>query len=192
MDAKEVRRELLARAWDYLVSLPFDSKILQEAASDPDLDRRGREVAAGVLLHVLSHHEGAGPDRYLEDIFLVRAALHRLTELGGEGAAAFQERFAEVYGKLASDIEVFQQALGLELWQRVLQRIEGCSRLSLKGKRAAQYIDDEGALDLLYDEGLEFQTNYSVTEAQVQNRLRRPEQVPEYLQRRYAEDARKR
>ena len=184
MDEKEARRALLPIVWDYLVSLPYDAKILQEAAADADLPRDGRERAAAVLIHVLSRHEGQGPERYLEDIFLVRAALSRLGEGEGGEPAAFEARFGDVFGRLDEDIAVFSASLGDEVWQRLLQRTDGFGKLLLKGKRASQYIDDQESLDLLYEEGLEFQTNYNLTEAQVQNRLRRPEQVIEHLQRR--------
>lgn len=192
MDAKEVGRELLNRVCEYLISLPFDAKILQEGVADLDLDRGGREHAAGVLIHVLSHHEGSGPERYLDDVFLVRAALQRLAPLGGDGAEAFHARFPELYESLEGDVALFQQALGEELWQRVLQRTESFSRLSLKGRRAAQFVEDEEGLEMLYDEGLAFQTNYNLSETQVRNRLRRADQIVEHLQRRYAEGAAKR
>ena len=69
--------------------------------------------------------------------------------------------------------------------------MDGLPRAVYKGKRAPQYIDDEEALSFLYDEGLEFQTNYNVTEEQVRNKLRRGEQVMESLNKRRAEEAKK-
>jgi hypothetical protein len=49
--------------------------------------------------------------------------------------------------------------------------------MALKGKRASQYIDDDTTWDQLYEDGVDFQTIYDVSESQVQNKLRRPEQL---------------
>lgn len=185
MDAKEVGRAFLSKVGEYLLSLPYDAKLLQEAASDPDLDRGVREHAASVLLHVLSHHEGTGPERFLEDVFLVRITLQEVgsAPASGDSAAIFRGRFPDMYGPLGEDITLFQRVLGAELWQRLQARTRSFGKLCWKGKRAAQYVDDDAALEALYEDGQEFQTNFTVSEAQVQNRLRRPEQVVEHLQR---------
>jgi hypothetical protein len=52
-------------------------------------------------------------------------------------------------------------------------------------------VDDEDAASFLYEEGLEFQTNYNVSEEQVRNRLRRADQILEALNRRRNEEAKK-
>jgi len=44
---------------------------------------------------------------------------------------------------------------------------------------------------LLYDEGLAFLTNYTVSEEQVRNKLRRAEQVRELFKKRYEDDKKK-
>src|SRR5437867_4219090 len=106
METKEVGREFLSRVCDYLVSLPFDLKVLQEALSDLDLDPGARELCAGVLIHALCPREGSGAERYIEDVFLLRVALSGLLEggSGGDGAAAFRARFGEVYARLQDDV----------------------------------------------------------------------------------------
>ncbi|MCS6915808.1 MAG: hypothetical protein RMK29_16635 [Myxococcales bacterium] len=193
MVAKEVGREFLSRACEYLISLPFDVKALQEAVSNQDLEREARELAAGVVIYTLNHHqEGNGIERFIDSVFLVRIAFEQVVLRGGEGSHAFRERFAEIYGALDRDIDVFRSYLGPELWSWLNGRLPAFSRLTLKGKRPRQYVDDTEALDQLYEDCLDFQTNYNITEAQVQNRLRRPEQIAEYLQRRHAEDSKKR
>jgi len=192
MDAKEVGRDFVPKVSDYLVSLPYDLKILQEAASDPDLERPAREQAAGVLLHTLNHKEGTGPERFIEDVLQVRLALQIIKTLGGDGAAAFQARFDEAYSSLDQDLALFRQALGDELWLWLVGRTETFTRVMLKGKRAQQYIEDEEALDALYEDGMDFQTDYNVTEVQVHNKLRRPEQIIDILSRRHQEDVKKR
>ena len=47
-----------ARWGEYLVSLPFDLKLLQEAVADPELPRELRELAATVLINALGPQDG--------------------------------------------------------------------------------------------------------------------------------------
>src|SRR6185369_11840150 len=108
MSTKETEQRFISRLSEYLVSLPFDLKVLQEAVSDPDLDRSARELAAGAVMHTLLPQEGeAGPLRFADDVLLVRAALQAVGEKGGEGAAAFRDRFNEIYGALDEDVQLF-------------------------------------------------------------------------------------
>jgi hypothetical protein len=190
MDSKEVERGFLSKLGEYLLSLPFDLKVLQEAASDPDLDRPARETAAGAIMHTLLPQEGEGPLRYADDVLLVRAALASVQSKGGHEFGAFRDRFREIYDHLDDDVALFQRQLG-SLWSWLVGKIDSFPKLTYKGKRAAQYIANEEGLSLLYDEGLEFETNYNVTEEQVRNKLRRAEQVLELLNKRHAEELKK-
>jgi hypothetical protein len=190
MSAKETERSFLSKLSEYLLSLPFDLKILQEAASNLDLHPAARELAAGAIMHTLLPQEGEGPLRFADDVLLVRAAFAAVRAKGGEAFAPFRERFPEVYEKLDDDVQVFEEQLG-ELWRWLSGKIETFGRINFKGKRAAQYVENEDNLSLLYDEGLEFETNYNVSEEQVRNRLRRVEQVLELLTKRHAEDLKK-
>ncbi len=190
MDSKEVERSFLSTVSEYLVSLPFDLKILQEAASDLDLDKAAREVAAGAIVYTLQPQEGEGPLRFADDVLIVRAAFAAVRAKGGDQIAAFRDRFPEVYDKLDEDVALFERFLG-PLWSWLVGKIETFPKLLLKGKRATQYTANEEGLALLYDEGLEFQTNYNVTEEQVRNKLRRAEQIVEMLNKRHADDLKK-
>ena len=190
MGAKDVERPFLDKVSEYLLSLPFDLKILQEAVTDPDLDHAAREEAAGTIIHALSPQEGESPGRYIDDVLLVRAALKRVVERGGDGASAFSSRFGEVYERLDDDLKTFEEFLG-ELWPWVLGKLPGFVKLVFKGKKAPQYVDDDEAASFLYEQGLEFQTNYPVNEEQVRNRVRRGDQIVEMLNRRRAEEAKK-
>lgn len=192
MQSTEIGREFLTRVSEYLVTFPFDLKILQEAITEPDLERSARELAASVLIGSLSPQEGSGPERFVDDVVLLRITLSRIAKEGGEEAAGFCTRFGEVYSKLDDDLRIFEQSLGPELWSWLSARPASFCRLPLKGKRASQYVDDPSSWDQLYEDGVDFQTNYDVTEAQIQNKLRRPEQLIEILQRRHAEDIKKR
>src|SRR5579883_1477577 len=100
MGAKEVERTFLEKVSEYLLSLPFDLKILQEAVTDPDLERNAREVAAGTIIHTITPQDGDIPGRYVDDVLYVRAALRRVVADNSDGAKAFRDRFQEIYGKL--------------------------------------------------------------------------------------------
>jgi hypothetical protein len=195
MQSTELGRNFLTKVSEYLVSLPFDLKILQEAIAEPDLEHEVRELAAGVLINALNLQEGASPERYVDDILFLRIALGRILQRAqgnSDGAAAFCARFEEVFHTTDSDLKLLQAYLGPELWSWLCGRLSALARCTLKGKRPTQYLEDEGSWDGLYEDGLDFQTNYDVTEEKVQNRLRRPEQIVEWLQKRRAEDSKKR
>lgn len=195
MQSSELGRSFLTRVSEYLVSFPFDLKILQEAIAEPDLDRGVRETACAVLINALSPQEGASPERYVDDVLWLRMALGQILQLsmaGNEGAEAFCDRFEDVFGTVAADLRLFEAYLGPELWTWLCGKLSTLNRCSLKGKRPSQYVNDEAAWDGLYEDGLDFQTDYDVTEDKVQNRLRRPEQIIEFLQKRHAEDCKKR
>lgn len=188
---KEAERTFLDKVGEYLLSLPFDLKILQEAVTDPDLERAAREIAAGTIIHTIGPQEGDGPYRFVDDVLLVRAAFKRILADGGEGGKAFAERFdSEVYGRLDDDVALFQDVLG-DLWPWLTGKLETFRKPPYKGKTPAQYVDDDDAASFLYEEGLEFQTNYNVTEDKVRNSVRRVDAILEQLNKRRAEDAKK-
>jgi uncharacterized membrane protein YkvA (DUF1232 family) len=192
---KQLERRFLEAMGRYLVSLPFDLKVLYEAMTDPELERPAREVAAAAFVYVLSpadivadrEHKLAG---FMDDAMLLRAALKRIAELGGESAQPLLERFNEEYANLDEDLALFQQALG-ELWPWLTGKLDGFKKLFYKGRTAAEYLDEEEASTFLYDEWLAFQTDYDITDATLEGRLRRAEPMLELLRRRRAEEAKK-
>jgi hypothetical protein len=192
MGAKEAERPFLEKVTEYLVSLPFDLKLLQEAVTDPDLEHDAREIAAGAIIHTISPQaEGEGPLKFADDVLFVRAALKRVISDGSEGAQAFKDRFAgEVYHKLEEDCATFAEYLG-DLWPWLTGKLAAFGKVPYKGKKPSQYVDDEEAATLLYEEGLEFQTNYNLDEEQVRNKVRRADQILELLNRKRAEEAKK-
>jgi hypothetical protein len=188
---KEAERPFLEKVGEYLLSLPFDLKILQEAVTDPDLERGAREIAAGTIIHCIGPQEGDGPMRFVDDVLLVRAALKRVVADGGEHAKDFAARFeSEAYGKLDDDLQMFADVLG-DLWPWLTGKLETFRKPPYKGKTPSQYVDDDEAASFLYEEGLEFQTNYNVTEDKVRNSVRRVDAIVEQLNKRRAEDAKK-
>src|SRR5262249_53334459 len=137
MDSKETERRFISILSDYLVSLPFDLKVLQEAVADPDLDRRAREIAAGTIVHTLLPQEGEGPLRFVDDALLVRAAMREVGRKGGDAFTAFRERFPEVYDGLDATIGTFEAELG-EIWRWLEGKLEGFPKLNYRGRRASQ------------------------------------------------------
>jgi hypothetical protein len=192
MGAKEAERPFLEKVTEYLISLPFDLKVLQEAVTDPDLEHAVREIAAGTIIHTISPQtEGEGPLKFADDVLFVRAALAYVVADGSEGSLAFKNRFAgEIYERLGADCSLFQEYLG-DLWPWLEGRLVSFGKIPYKGKKPTQYVDDEEAATLLYEEGLEFQTNYNLNEEQIRNKVRRADQILELLNKKRAEEAKK-
>jgi uncharacterized membrane protein YkvA (DUF1232 family) len=192
---KELERRFLATIGRYLVSLPFDLKPVYEAIADPDLDREARELAVGAFVYVLSpadivadrEHQLAG---FVDDAILLRAALKRIAVIGGENAAGLVERFPDEYANLDADLALYEEALG-ELYPWLVGKLDTFKKLFYKGRRAADYLDDEESTTFLYDEWLAFQTDYDITDATLAGRLRKAEPILELLRRRRADEARK-
>lgn len=174
----------LSRVSEYLLSFPFDLRILQEAITDDELPRPLREQAAGVLIQSFSHQEGSGPERFFEDVLLLRITLGQIAAVESDEAQAFCDRFDDVFGSLPHDLPMLEAVLGPELWSSLTARLSSLGKLIHKGKRPAQYVSDDSTWDLLYDDGLDFQTAYNLTEEQVRNRLRKAETILDALHKR--------
>jgi uncharacterized membrane protein YkvA (DUF1232 family) len=192
---KELERRFLEAVSRHLVSLPFDLKVLYEALSDPDLEREAREVAAAAVVYVLSPSDiVVDRDRklasYVDDLILLRAALKRVAETGGEKAQAFVERFPDEYADLDDYNALYAQALG-DLYPWLVGKLDVFKKLLYKGRKAVDYIDDDEAATFLYGEWLTFQTDYDITEQTLSGRLRKGEPILEAMRRRRAEEAKK-
>jgi hypothetical protein len=182
--------ETLSRA---LVSLPFDVKVLLEAVSDPELEHAVREVAAATVIHVITPKEGnvEAPVRHAEDVLLVRLALAKIAAEGGEGVAAFRDRFIENYGRLDEELALFRESLGNEIidwldsrWAALLKAVYGKKKVSL-------FVDDEEVGTFLYDEGLRFGTEYPITEKSLAGRVKQAQPFIDHLSRKRDQDRKK-
>lgn len=176
----------LSRVCDLLLSLPFDLKVLQEVIIDVELPQNIREQAAGVLVSAFGHQDGSGPERFIEDVFFLRITFGLIASSDNEEAERFRSRFDDIFGTLDDDLTLFSSYLGSELWNGLTTRSGSLGRLVYKAKRPAQYVSEEDTWDELYEDGLEFQTAYNISEEQVRNRLRRPEPICDLLQKRTA------
>jgi hypothetical protein len=191
--APDVKRRFLAAITEWLVTLPHDLKILYEAASDQDLDRQAREIAVGAIISTIApgHLPGVPPGDFVnhcDGTIVVRMALHNVVAKGGEDFEAFQERFSEFFETLNDDIKLCEAALG-DLFQWLSNKAARLQKLEYKGKKVAEYLDDLDASEFLYQEGLEFQTEYEVDEDVLNDRLKKSGTVLEALEkRRHADD----
>lgn len=195
MDVREAEQRFVELMNAWLVSLPFDLKVLYEAADDENLDREDRELATGAIVYAISPNDAVAdrPDSfasYCDDCILVRMALAAVLTEGGDEAESFKSRFPEYFGPLAEELAVCRAAMGPELYAWLEAKVETLRKVSYKGKTIAEYIDDSDAAALLYEDGLGFTTEYPVEEETLPDRLKKASTVIESLERRRAEEAR--
>lgn len=178
----------------YLLTLPYDLKVLFEAASEQNLERQARELAAGTIIYVLTPNEAAPSDQphlaYVDDAIILRVALRTVLRLGGDGAAEFAERYPEYYEKLEEELGVLRDYLGGDAIAWMESKTLTMARNVYKGKKVAQYLDDAEAADFLFEESLAFATDYEIDEEAV-SRIKRAEAIRQHLHRRMAEEAKR-
>jgi hypothetical protein len=192
--AQDVERRFLSLVSGWLLALPHDLKVLFEAKDDPNLERPAREIAAGAILFVLNPDPApAGEEKfigYADDVIIVRLALEAIAARGGEGAGDFRARFEEYYEKLNGELDLCRRAMG-ETFDWLAGKIAGLPKQVYKSKKLAQYIDDDEAVETLYEDGLAFATEYPLDEDKLAMRLKRPETLLEPLRRKALEDRKK-
>jgi uncharacterized membrane protein YkvA (DUF1232 family) len=181
----------LVRGW--LVSLPHDLKIAFDAMDDENLPRPVREVAAGVVVYIVSPNDFI-QDRndaivsYADDALLLRLALAKA--LGkGEDEQAFKERFPELFEGLDENLTLCKDVMG-DLMTWLESKVPTLPKLDYKGKKVAKYLEDTEAREQLYDEGLVFRTDYPVDEKTIADKLKKAATVTEVMKRRKEEEAR--
>ena len=195
MNAREAEQRFVELITAWLVSLPFDLKILYEIADDENLDRKARELATGAILYALSTND-AVTDRsdsflsYCDDCILVRLTLSAALAAGGDEIQSITSRFPEFFEPLATNLAMCEAVMGHELYGWLNGKVEAMRKMEHKGKTVAAYVDDVDAAALLYEEGLGFTTEYPVEEEMLADRLKRAATVLESLERRRTEEAR--
>jgi hypothetical protein len=190
---KDIERTFLETMSQALVSLPFDLKVLLEAVADPDLERAVRELAAATVVHVITPKDGnvEAPLRFAEDVVQLRLALAHVAAEGGEGAPAFKERFAEDYGRIDADLNVFRQTLGADIVAWLDSRWGSLLKAVYAKKKIPMFVDDEEVGTFLYDEGLRFGTLYPITEKSLAGRVKQVQPFIDHLARKRDQDKRK-
>src|SRR5204862_4122490 len=131
---------------------PHDLKLAFDAMDDENLPRPVREVAAGVVVYVVSPNDFI-QDRndavvsYADDALLLRLALAKA--LGkGEDEQAFKDRFPELFEGLDDNLKLCKSFMG-ELVAWLEQKVGGLKTSSYKGKKLAAYLDDDEAREQL-------------------------------------------
>jgi hypothetical protein len=190
---KELERRFLETISRTLVSLPFDLKVLLEAVADPDLEHGTREVAAATVVHVITPKEGNvdPPVRFAEDVIQLRLALAKIVAEGGEGAPAFKERFAEDYGRIDEELQLFRSVFGDDIVDWLDSRWATLGKAVYAKKKIPMFVDDEEVGTFLYDEGLQFATNYPITEKSLAGRVKQVQPFIDHLARKRDQDKKK-
>lgn len=194
MDAEIGRRFVeTMRAW--LISLPHDLKILYEASADENLDRAARELATGAIIYIISPTDFISSDRsdfsgYADDCVILRLTLRRIAAKEDEDSKQFRDRFEDFFGPLDEELDVCKQAMG-ELYTWLASRVDHLVEQEYKSKKVPGYVDDEELSELLYEDGLVFATEYPVDEDDLADRFKKASTITEVLQRRKAEEDRK-
>jgi len=181
------------RSW--LISLPYDLKVLYEAAADENLERATRELMVGAIIYVVSPNDFISSDRdnfagYADDCIMLRLALQTLAEDSNEDAEFFRSRFPEFFDSLSDEMTVCRAAMG-ELFDWLGSRLVELKGLEYKGKKVGKFIDDDEASELLYEDGLGFRTEYPVEEEQIADQFKKASTIIEVISRRKVEEDRK-
>ena len=190
---KELERRFLETISRTLVSLPFDLKILLEAVADSDLEHGTRVLAASTVVHVITPKDGnvEAPVRFAEDVIQLRLALVKIAAEGGEGAPAFKERFSEDFGRLDEELALFRGVFGDEVIDWLDGRWATLGKAVYAKKKIPMFVDDEEVGTFLYDEGLQFGTNYPITEQSLAGRVKQVQPFIDHLTRKRDQDKRK-
>lgn len=190
---KELERSFLETISRTLVSLPFDLKLLLEAVADPDLEHATRVLAASTVVHIITPKDGniEAPVRFAEDVIQLRLALAKIVAEGGEGAPAFKERFAEEYGRLDEELDVFRKVFGDDVVDWLDTRWPALAKVVYSKKKIPMFVDDEEVGTFLYDEGSKFGTNYPITEKSLAGRVKQVQPFIDHLTRKRDQDKKK-
>ena len=149
----------------------------------------------GAIISTISPNEHASGDRYdflsyCDDCVMLRLALQRIVSSEDEDAEFFRNRFSEFFDGLSDELSICEAALG-DLYGWLGGRVEELRKLEYKGKTTVNYVDDDEAAELLYEEGLGFATEYPVDEETIGDRLKKASTILEVLERRKREYDRK-
>jgi uncharacterized membrane protein YkvA (DUF1232 family) len=171
----------LVRSW--LVSLPHDLKIAFDAMDDENLPRTARELAAGVAIYIVSPKDSA-QDRadatsYADDAVLLRVVLQKALSTG-EDEVAFSGRYPELFEGLDDKLALCKSVMG-ELMTWLETKVNSLKSASYKGKKLAQYLDNDAARGELFDDGLVFRTEYPVDESRIGDKVKKASTILETL-----------
>ncbi len=170
-------------------------KILYEAAADENLPRPVRELVVGAIIYAVSPNDPISGDRredfagYADDCIMLRLALGQVGKQKDEDSAFFRSRFAEFFEVLEGELAICKKAMGT-LFNWLEDKLKVLTKLEYKGKKVKDYLDDEEARDLLYEDGLGFATDYPVDEEDLSDRFKKASTILDVIQRRKDEEDR--
>ncbi|HTJ46069.1 MAG TPA: hypothetical protein VL463_28385 [Kofleriaceae bacterium] len=159
---------------------------------DENLSRTDRELAAGVVIYIVTKKDikdrNDSVGSFADDALLLRLALRRIGEKNDEDAAAFRDRFPELFGELSAEVDTCKTVLG-DLMGWLEAKVDGLRKLEHRSKKIAAYLDDEEARSELYDDGLAFRTDYPIDDSTINDKLKKASTVTDVIKRRRAEDS---
>jgi uncharacterized membrane protein YkvA (DUF1232 family) len=172
------------RSW--LINLPYDLKILYEASTDENLSRETRELMIGAIIYAISPNDLIS-DRdnfasYADDCLLLRVALKNGVGSEDEDEEFFRSRFPEFFDSLDDELATCEEALG-DLYQWLASKVTILPKRSYKNKTVKQHFESEDLQEVLYEDGLEFRTEYPVSEDDIHDRFKKPSSVIDLLRR---------
>ncbi|MBL4632775.1 MAG: hypothetical protein JKY56_02825 [Kofleriaceae bacterium] len=181
------------RSW--LVSLPFDLKILYEASTDENLSRETRELMLGAIIYTISPNDLIS-DRdnfvsYADDCLLLRLAIKKGLTSDDEDEEFFRTRFSEFFETLDSELATCQEAMG-DLYPWLASKVDGLTTRKYKNKTVKNHFESDELQETLYEDGLEFRTEYPVVEETIADRFKKVSSVLDLLQRVKDDEDRKR
>jgi len=183
-------------AW--LVSLPHDLKLLQDAADDENRSREGRELAVGGLIYVVSPNDFISADRpdsvlsYCDDTLLLHMVLDQLVaSTDAEDLELFTSRDPDLFASLSEQLKVCEEVVGGELYGWLKSKVELLTKLEYKGKKVPAFLDDEEAAEYLYEDSLGFRTEYEVDDETIGDKFKKATGLIALWQRRKEEEDRK-
>lgn len=170
------------RSW--LINLPYDLKILYEASTDENLSRESRELMIGAIIYAISPNDLIS-DRdnfasYADDCLLLRVALKKGVGSDDEDEEFFRSRFPEFFESLDAELATCEEALG-ELYTWLASKVDLLTKRSYKNKTVKQHFESEELQEVLYEDGLEFRTDYPVSEDDIYDRFKKPSSVLKLL-----------
>ena len=168
--------------------------MLLEAVADSDLEHAMRELAAATVVHVITPKEGnvEAPVRFAEDVVLLRLALAKIAAEGGEGAPAFRERFAEDYGRLDEELELFRQVVRRRRRRLARQPLgDAAARPSTPRRRSRCSSTTKRSAPSSTTRGCSSATNYPITEKSLAGRVKQVQPFIDHLARKRDQDKKK-
>jgi len=185
--APEIEQRFVDIMRSWIVTLPHDLKILNEAADDENLPRELRELAVGALIYAISPTDFVATDGedfagYADDCIMLRLALQQVNSKDDEDCQFFVSRFKDFFDKLPKQLEDCSAAMG-ELFTWLEGKTKSLRTLEYKGKKIPRYLDEEEDRELLYEDGLGFATEYPVVERELADRFKKASSVIEVLQK---------